>query len=169
MEGAGELVQLHRHPRSQQCERVRDPLVTQGVVLGGRDVRRRQTAQIRRPAGRSVGRDVGRAGELAEVGLPAPHRQRPVPQRRVDELLHGRRLEPVVELGDLEQLEAEGGAAEVAGEQGYRGGQATTRARPHDGHPVTIDAERPGLVVQPGERGVAVVQGRGYGCSGARR
>ncbi|MEZ4290702.1 MAG: hypothetical protein R3E53_09280 [Myxococcota bacterium] len=60
----------------------------------------------------------------AEAVLPAPDRVRAVPEGRVLEREHRRRVETVVELGDLEQLEADRGAAAVAGEEREPRGEA---------------------------------------------
>ena len=176
VEGAGELVQIPpTRPRGASRARRRSPRRAGGRARPSR-CRRAATRRDPSAAGRSrVGRDVRRAVELTEVGLPALFCQRPVPQRRVDELLHGRRREAVVELGDLQHLEAEGGTAEVTGQQGHGGRQATPRTRSHDGHPVAVDAQRAGFGMQPGQRGVAVVQcrpgtgARGRGGSRPRR
>jgi len=69
--------------------------------------------------------------QFAEVVRPAPDGVGSVPERRVHELLHRRGLEPVVELGDLEELEAQSRAAEVAGEDSvavYRSSEWAERA-----------------------------------------
>ena len=165
VEGAGELVQLHRDTRLQQALGVRDPLVTQRVVLGRRDVGRRQPREILGPGRRGVGRHVGRAVERTEIRLPALHRQRPVPHGRVHEGLHGGGLQPIVELGDLQELEAHGWAAPVAGQQGRRRREPTPGARPGQRHPIGVDAQASASACRYAQRGVTVVQaGRDRGA-----
>ena len=75
-------------------------------------------------------------------------------------------LQPVVELGDLQQLEAHRRAAAVAGKQGGRGRQPTPGAGPGQRHPLRVDAQRVRLGVQVRQRGVAVVQAGRVGVLG---
>ena len=166
VEGAGELVQLHRDTRLQQALGVGDPLVTQRVVLRRRDVGRRQPREIRCPGRRGVRRHVGRAVERTEIRPPALLGQRPVPHGRVHEGLHGAGLQPIVELGDLQELEADRWAASVAGQQGRRRREPTPGARPGQRHPIGVDAQRVGLGVQVRQRGVTVVQAGRIGVLG---
>ena len=67
------------------------------------------------------------------------------------------RVEPVVELGDPEVLEAQARAAPVAGEQRQPGREPAAGAPAVDRDPGGVDAELVGVVVQPHQRGVAVL------------
>ena len=101
--------------------------------------------------------DTSRAVVAAEVALPAQDGGRPAPHRRVGERPHARRLEPVVELGDAEELEAQRRAAAVAGQQREAGGESAAGALAVDADPLGVDAQLAGRGVQPPQRGVAVL------------
>ena len=96
----------------------------------------------------------------AQVVLPAPLGVGAVPHGGVREGAHGRRLEPVVEFRDLEQLEAELRAAPVAGHQGRAGREPAARALAGDGDPLRIHPDRVRVLRGPLERGVAVLDAR---------
>ena len=158
MEGAGELVELDGDAGLQEAQRVENAFVSQRIVLGRRDVGRRKPRKVGGPGGGGIGRHVGRMGARPEIRLPTQHGQGPVPQRRVDEGAHRRRLQSVVELGDVQHLEAERRAAEITGQQGRRRGQPASGTGAEQRQAGRIDPE---LVGRPGEehqRAVAVVQ-----------
>ncbi len=106
--------------------------------------------------------------EIAQVVLPAPLGVRPVPQGRVGELGHRRGLQPVVELGDLEQLEAQGRAAAVARQQRGGGRQATAGGAPAHPDASGVDTELGGVGCEPHQPGVAVVQTGGVRVLGGQ-
>ena len=79
-------------PACRSALGVGDSLVTQRVVLGGRDVGRRQAREVGGAGRRRVGRHSVGPVQVAEVGLPALHGERPVPQRASRRTPHGRRV-----------------------------------------------------------------------------
>ncbi len=84
-----------------------------------------------------------------------------MPHGRVDERAHAHVVSmAVVELGDAEHLEAQGGAAPIAGQQRGRRAEAAAGALPSNGEPLGVDAQLSGVVVEPHERGVAVLHPR---------
>src|SRR6476619_1292458 len=93
----------------------------------------------------------------AEVHLPTLDSVATVPQWCVYERSHARGLEPVIQLGDTEELKTNRRAAAVACEQREARREATSSALAPDTDAVVVDAEFGCIGVQPREGGVAVL------------
>ncbi len=148
---------------------VGDALVPQRVELHHRDVGGRQPRQFEDPGagGGGVRGDPGGAPHPApQVGLPTQPGVAPVPHGSVGEQPRAGGAEPVVERRAAQVLEADRGSAPIAGEQGDPGGQGAPGAVAPHGDPVGPDAPLGGVLRQPAQPGVTVLQGRGEGVLG---
>ena len=70
-------------------------------------------------------------------------------------------LESVIDFWGDQHLHGDGGSAAVAGEQCEGGGEPAARAFTADGDAVWVDADRVAVLVDPGQRCVAVFQSCG--------
>ena len=162
-------VELGRHARLVQPQRVVDVFVAESVGRADRHERGRQSREVGGARGRRGRRHVVGAVQIAEVRLPservgvaAPHREPVLPARRRDLA--------VVEHGLVEELERHRHLAAVAREQAQRGGETSARAHAHHADAVRVDAQLVRvLVASTAIRGSSLRADPGYGVSGARR
>ena len=161
----GEHVQLGRDPGLLEAHRVVDVLVAEAVGPADHDERRREPRQVGRPRRRRGRRHVIATGEVAQHRLPAelvgvavPHGEPVVVARRGDAT--------IVEHGTVEQLEGDRQLAAIAGQHCERGGETATGAEPGDADAGGVDPEVAGVLVQPPQRGVAVLERGGVGVLG---
>ena len=152
------------HARLAQAFGVGLALVAQGVVFGGDHVRGGQARVAHGAQGRGVGMRTVAVG--AEVVVPEPPHALAREQVAVGVVAVGGGVEVVVGDGVDEQLEADGGAAFVAGAQGDDGGEVAARGVAAHGQPARVRAQFGGAGGGPDGGGVAVLVGGGEAVFG---
>ena len=103
-----------------------------------------------------------------QIVLPTRDCVGSIPQWRVGELCHRRRLKPMVELRDLQQLEAQLWPTAVAGHQRGAGSQSTTSALTGNRNALGVNAQLRNILGQPQQRRIAIVDSRGEGIFGSQ-
>ena len=156
VERAGPLVQLDRHARLQQAQRVGDVLVADRVELRGGDVGGRQARTGPRPA--PVRRTASRA---SSPGSAATSRR--AWSRVIQGVSVKLRADHVScrssSSGWLSSWKRIGGPCSSRARNATAAASPAPGAVPADRDPVRVDAELGGVLGRPGQHGVGVVQG----------
>ena len=148
-------MQFDRHAGLQQALRVADGFVAVRIELRAGDVGGGQAGQIVGPRRGGVRRG-GRGAQVVPPrcgDLVARH------EGRIGEVPCRPRLLPVIELGLVEQLEADRRPLLVTRPQRHRGREPRAGSVAADRDPLRVDAELGCVLGRPGQRGVGVVQG----------
>ncbi len=157
VEGTRPDVQLCVDPGGPEGARVRDGLVAEHLRAPAVQVRRRQPGQVRRTCRRGRRIDGVGPAALAEVRVPRDVHHLSVGDADPVELAAGHGGVAVVEHGGDEDLRRHRGTPAVASEQGDARGQPAAGALPGDDDPRRVDAELDGVLREPDETGVGVL------------
>ncbi len=159
MERARPHVQLGVDPGGPQGARERHGLVAEHLGAAAVDVRAGEPGQVLGARGCRVRGDVVGTTALAEVGAPAEVHRLAVGDADAVDLPGGHGVVAVVEHRGDEDLREHLGPAPVTSEQDRPRRQAPARALPGHHDARRVDAELVGVLRDPDESGVAVLDG----------